>query len=381
MTKQAFLEKLKDLTGSLTAQEQARLLDYYGEMIDDRVEDGVPEAEAVAALGDPAALARELAGAAPREAPVAGGETIAALAKLRVAVSNADVKVVREPLDNGAAAQLRFSDPSRFTWRVEGDELIVEEREPESDRFSLRWLKKMIFDSDLRVTVALAGDLPGDLALSSHGGDLRVENAVLGSATLNTASGDIRLASVACGASFQIDPGTGKMKLVNASPAELRVHTVSGDVEAQDVRVNGDAALESASGDIELRGLECAELTLKTASGDIELDRGRAADASVRAASGDVRLDEVECDPTLEVETASGDVALKRCIARQMRVKTVSGDVALRLEPLPCGYDISANTVSGDMNFDDGCRGGASDAEKPVIRVQTVSGDIEARPA
>lgn len=379
MTKQAFLDELNRLAGGLGEAERARLVDYYREMIEDRVEEGVSEEEAVAALGDPSALAAELAGAAPRETPVAGGETIAALANLRVEVFNADVSVVREPLDNGAAAQLRFSDPSRFEWHAEGDTLAVRELEPEDGHRGLHWLMQRLTGPELRVTVALAGDLSGDLALSSRGGDLRVENAVLGSATLNTSNGDIKLSSVACGAAFRMEGG--KLRLVNAGPAELRAHAISGDIEAKDVRVNGPARLESVSGDIEARGLECAELTLHTASGDIEFDRGQATGASVHTASGDVRLDELEADPTLEVESASGDVKLVRCIARQTRVKTASGDVDLRLEPLPCGYDISANTVSGDMHFDDGCCGSAPDADKPVIRIHTVSGDIEAKPA
>ena len=379
MTKQAFLEELNRLTGALSEQERARLTDYYGEMIDDRVEEGIPEAEAVAALGDPAEIAREFAPVAPAE-KAGGFETVAALNDLRVRVGNADVKVVREPLTNGAAAQLRFSDPTRFQWRAEGDALVVEECDAEGERFSLRWLKKMIFDSDLRLTVALAGGLPGTLEIASGGGDLRVENVALGGgASLRTSSGDIRLTSVACGAAFEADPDTGRMALANASAAELRVHTASGDVEAQDVRVNGPVRLESASGDLELRNLDCAGLTLVTASGDIELDRGRTAETSVRAASGDVRLDEVECDPTLEIETASGDIELTRCVARQTRLKSASGDVELRLEPLPCGYDIATNTVSGDVHFDDGCAAGAPGADQPVIRIQTVSGDIEAR--
>lgn len=378
MTKEAFLEELNRLTGALTEQERARLKDYYGEMIDDRVEEGVPEEEAVAALGSPADIAREFAPAAVPAERTGGSETVDALESLRVHVRNADVKIAREPLENGAAAQLRFSDPTRFEWRAEGGALVIEEREAEGERFSLRWLKRMILDSDLRLTVALSCGLSGALEVTSAGGDARLENITLGDgATLSTASGDIRLSSVACGVAFEM--ADGKLRLVNARPAELRVHSASGDVEANDVRVNGPAKLETASGDIELRNLDCGELTLVTASGDIEVDRGRATDASIRAASGDVRLDEVECDPELTVETASGDIELKRCIARQTRLKSVSGDVELGLEPLPCGYDIATNTVSGECRFDDACAGGGSDGEKPVIRIQTVSGDIEAR--
>ena len=377
MTKQAFLDELNRLTAGLTEQERTRLTEYYSEMIDDRVEEGVPEEEAVAAMGSPA----DIAGAFPSErpaAPSASSEEVAALRHLRVRVFNADVTVVREPLSGGAAAQLRFSDPTRFTWRMEGDTLAVEEPEPEGGHRGLRWLMQVIGLHDVEVTVALADALPGDLTFNSKGGDLRVENVALGSADLHTASGDIKLASVACGAAFQMSGGTPR--LVDVQPAELRVHTASGDVEARDVRVNGPARLESASGDIELRSFDCDGLTLTTASGDIEIDRGACGATSLRTASGDVRMDEVETDPQLTVQTASGDVELNRCIARDTRVTTASGDVEMLLEPLPCGYDIGVNSVSGDIHFDDGCAGPSDDLQ-PTIAVKTVSGDIEARVA
>lgn len=341
MTKEAFLSELSRLTGALNEQERARLVDYYAEMIDDRVEEGVPEETAVAALGDPADIAREFAPALTPTEKSDGSEAVDALDNLRVRVGNADVRIIREMLENGAAAQLRFSDPARFEWRMEGGTLVIEECMPEGERFSLRWLKRMVFESDLHLTVALSGGLAGSLEMASGGGDLSVENVTVG--------GDARL------------------------------HTASGDIEASDLRVNGSARLESASGDVEMRNFDCGKLTLTTASGDIEVDRGACGASDIHSASGDVRLDEVQADPTLSVETASGDIDLTRCIARETRVKAVSGDVALRLEPLPCGYDITANTVSGDVRFGDSCKGDAPGAEKPVIRVSTVSGDIEAR--
>lgn len=52
MKKQEFLEKLRTQLWALSEADQKNSLEYYAEMIDDRMEDGLGEEEAVAAIGD-----------------------------------------------------------------------------------------------------------------------------------------------------------------------------------------------------------------------------------------------------------------------------------------------------------------------------------------
>lgn len=51
MTKQEFLDKLRAGLVGLPSQDIEERLAFYAEMIDDRMEDGLPEADAVAAVG------------------------------------------------------------------------------------------------------------------------------------------------------------------------------------------------------------------------------------------------------------------------------------------------------------------------------------------
>lgn len=57
MNKQQFLEELKKHLYGLPQDDIQRSLDYYAEMIDDRIEDGLSQEEAVAAIGDPEKIA------------------------------------------------------------------------------------------------------------------------------------------------------------------------------------------------------------------------------------------------------------------------------------------------------------------------------------
>ena len=62
MTKQLFLNELSAALHTLPRDERYRTLSYYDELIDDRMEDGQSEEEAVSSLGDPAKIAREILG-------------------------------------------------------------------------------------------------------------------------------------------------------------------------------------------------------------------------------------------------------------------------------------------------------------------------------
>ena len=51
MTKQLFLDQIAARLSTLPYQEVSERLSFYGEMIDDRIEDGMSEAEAITAIG------------------------------------------------------------------------------------------------------------------------------------------------------------------------------------------------------------------------------------------------------------------------------------------------------------------------------------------
>lgn len=60
MNKLDFLLELHEKIIALPEEDIERSLDYYSEMIDDRMEDGLREEEAVAAVGEPAEIAAQI---------------------------------------------------------------------------------------------------------------------------------------------------------------------------------------------------------------------------------------------------------------------------------------------------------------------------------
>lgn len=53
MTKEQFLRAVRERLTGLPQSDIDRSLDFYSEMIDDRIDEGLSEEEAVAAMGSP----------------------------------------------------------------------------------------------------------------------------------------------------------------------------------------------------------------------------------------------------------------------------------------------------------------------------------------
>ena len=67
MKKYEFLAQLQKGLNILPAADQRKTLDYYAEMIDERIEDGLTEEEAVDAIGTPEEIAAQIIGDTPIE--------------------------------------------------------------------------------------------------------------------------------------------------------------------------------------------------------------------------------------------------------------------------------------------------------------------------
>lgn len=66
MRKQEFLDKLRASLWAMPEADKQRSMDYYAEMIDDRMEDGLSEEEAVAAIGDLDEIVQQILHETPR---------------------------------------------------------------------------------------------------------------------------------------------------------------------------------------------------------------------------------------------------------------------------------------------------------------------------
>ncbi|MBT8213033.1 MAG: DUF4097 domain-containing protein [Acidimicrobiia bacterium] len=153
----------------------------------------------------------------------------------------------------------------------------------------------------------------------------------------------------------------------------LRVAVASGDIRARDI--SGDVDIKTASGDIRL-GEVSGRCDVSAASGEIRIDTA-GGECTVNSASGDIVV--ANAADRARFRTAAGSVTVKACNGPECDAKTVSGDVRVGI-PAGRTIDVDIKSFSGEVynNLS------PSDGDKTgrfALKVTTVSGDIELRPA
>jgi len=175
--------------------------------------------------------------------------------------------------------------------------------------------------------------------------------------------------AVPTGANVTLRSVSGDIRVTNVR-GELRAETVSGDVVAGQLgRVR---TLKAVSGDIQATDVEGEELTAGTVSGDIIARNVRVKAIDLESVSGDLRLAEVEAD-RVNMRSISGDLEYAGRLARSGRYDLQSHSGDIRLTPAGnTGFDVDANTFSGDISSDFQLRGGnqpvASEPRRGVSR-------------
>lgn len=229
------------------------------------------------------------------------------------------------------ALTIRPSTSRSLAVRIEGRDADLVVVDASAGRVALRVDSPSRFGaSSLRIAV----EAPAGIDLEVRSASLDVHSTVdLGSVTVATASGDVRLADV----------------------ADLRVKAASGDIWVAGV---GTVRASVASGDLR--------------TGDV------AGDLEVSAASGDVFADTVA--GRVDVRTASGDVRIGRWTGTDLAIKSVSGDVLVTVPP-GTRADLDLKTLSGDVRMPDGPSASVPDEERVRrrLRFSSVSGTFDLR--
>ncbi len=324
-TRREFIEVLSERLSALPESEAKRLLTQFVEMLDDRLEMGMSEADAVSALGNVDQLIRDYAPAALVPVSDTGsGHYNETIAEIRLHVRNADAVIVNRPLPEGMTAQITASEANTFTWSLEDGVLTLQEAGE---------ARRGLFRREREITLTLSDCRPAKLIADSYGGDIEVKGLSIGElAVLMSSSGDIEMTRCAVG---------GRTELT----------TRSGNLKLKDVDVRGDCKLEAMSGDIEVKRVSAASLRLRAASGDIEGDGIHAGTAALGTTSGDIEVSDIAAQTSILCETASGDIALSVPQTPDLRLSTASGDISLRLPGCPEGYDLQADSRAGDVDL------------------------------
>lgn len=392
LNKEQFLAALRARITGLPKDDLERTLQYYREMIDDRIEDGMTEFEAVADVGDPAELAEAIlqkpvkqtaVGAvkgpkAPKERkPMSGGAKVALiivaalliiagvgviLASLNLGGRNAMEKeytfanagIRSFVLDTGAAevkllpakdgiCTVRCIESATLKYKVwqNGETLhVVRER-------SGPWSFFGVSLKEDYVRIYLPEQAYDSLWVKSSSGGVSVpEDFRFTTAVITVSSGGVGF-SADVTEQLAIEASSGGVAIMNASPNELQVRASSGGVALSDMRP-GSVSLHLSSGGLRLSGVHC--------TGDLNAE----------SSSGGIRFSDVIARGKMKLECTSGSIKLEDCDAEELYIECTSGSVSGNLLT-PKTY--VARATSGSVRVPSGSSGG-------LCEVKTTSGSI-----
>jgi DUF4097 and DUF4098 domain-containing protein YvlB len=199
--------------------------------------------------------------------------------------------------------------------------------------------------------------------------------------------------TVPSGAAVEVKSVSGSVKVTGVRGA-VRSESVSGDVTTSDTpKVE---AAKSVSGNVTLTGIQNdGELSATSVSGNVSAKGVKAHALDLGSVSGDLTVSDVTCD-RLNAKSVSGGFEYSGSITRGgvYEVNLHSGTVRFVLAN-PSGFELSANTFSGNIRSDlpltiggdrdrDNGRRGANNRSiratfgdgSATITVRTFSGDI-----
>ena len=350
MTKQEFLDRLE--AGLAGTGDGESVLEFYREMIADRMEDGMAEEEAVAQVG----TVEEILANCVQSVTVVPRENGAQAAKIRRVVIQErefDIHIcsTQEPryrLDG----QDRYHEVSL----EDGTLRILRNKEP---------LPRRLFSgSSGEMTLYLPQGCYESLDITTASGGMEIAQS-FDSVRVSGASSDIALSGT-FGGRVEIQTASGDVELNGRFSQRVQIQTGSGEISAKEAGF-GSVNLRTASGDIDLYNVLADTLEIHCASGDLELNRVCGKSLVLESGSGDMDLEDTLSKGTLHCKTVSGDMDLQRVDGQDMYLETVSGDIS---GSLLHGKHFTTGTVSGDIDVEGGTPMGN-------CRIATVSGDVE----
>ncbi len=400
MTKREYIDELCRKIRSVPADEAQRLVNFVSEAIDDRMEDGMTEEEAVAAMGDMDELVREVLGDVHvRTDYVVDPETLRRIKKEAGEIANTALGVARDALGgvyDAVNSTFAGGDGSRSAETIEDDgeehrknyvidpdgvdEITIAETGGDVELYHST-------DGKIHVRCVEGGGLKYEVTKSA--GKVRIErrstrrlnigglfNINIGARGNGRWGQSVRVELPAMkNIALRVNTGSGNIDSDIREAAELRVTSGSGDITLRDLTVGAAASVNTASGDVDIRDLTAAEIKLGTVSGDVDALRVVGAGVEIRTVSGDVELESAYASDRLVVKTVSGDEQVNlECPVKNATLESTSGEIEARFYGSETDYTVTARSVSGSVRVPGGALVGDN-----KVSLRTVSGAITAR--
>ena len=335
MNKTDFLENLKKGLGSISGNERQSVLDYYDEMISDRVENGKTEEEAVAELGSPESVVENILAefAVSREKNMKKYEKterkvrIDGKSKLKV---KCEIEKINVTATDGNEIAFTYYEGKKLQHDLtdKDGEVVLETRDKS-------WFFRNRFGLDeevLTIDVAVPREFSGNLILEAATGAINVRDLLfIKELKAEASTGSVRAENLkAEKATFGASTGS-----VTVNGAEIlgdaEIKATTGSVKAENFKAGGRLAMSVTTGSLKCDA-EAAKLTLKSTTGGVNFSVKNADEIYVKCTTGSVKgtVSGAESEYDIHSSTTTGKSNLAErtgTAGKKLTVITTTGSI------------------------------------------------------
>lgn len=353
MTREMFLEELKEALCGLDAEEMESVLGYYSEMIEDRVEAGMSEEDAIAAMEPVATIAaRVLGDALPEE------ETEEESDKAEEKTEN--VKEIRKSAEEIAALVIHATNQRVYVTTGETEEIVLRYRMEKGDIYELHEENgTLTLDHKYRPVTSYKPDFS----------KITAENFIN---EIGKFVGSIDLSGILRFGQQLTEPRAIEVLLPRIFKGELRIKTDNDRIKLDGVTCLNDVKLKTSNARIVTRNVVAQTLSIDTSNARIEMSDVYARDRiDAVTANGRIIAENVTCDENLSLRTGNASVKTEGIGAKYIEIKTSNGSVSGTVKGSEEEYAVLTATSNGKSNLDD-----SFDGEKKLI-IKTSNASID----
>ena len=193
-----------------------------------------------------------------------------------------------------------------------------------------------------------------------------------GNVTVRAGSGEIVAEETAAAGSLTLETSNGRIAAVRQAVKRLTVTIGNGSVLLEDTDVEEDVFVRSGNGRIALDGLSAGSVEAYTGNGRMAFAGVEVQSLSAESTNGAIWAQNTVAAERLSLKTHNGDIGLERAAGMELLLASHNGTVKGSIVGTEQEYEISAETVNGDIRVPDGRKGARN-----KLDVSTGNGDIE----
>ncbi len=365
MTKNGFLTKLRDALADLPAADRTAALDFFTEQLDDRIEEGMSEADAVDSLGsfaDIVAALHDNADADPTTADATRGASNRPQPASYVADDLPRALNLRETncavellpaTDGKLRIEYERTNQIEVTIEREGDTLNYTAREimQTERRFLFNIIRVQNTTCRKPVRIYLPPNAGIDRAeLRTSNAKLTAHDVSLATLKLHTANASITAEQLTAN-TLTVKTANGSVRAANCTADTVSLTTSNGGIHAEQLTAN-TLTLTTSNGSIKAEQLTTPTLTAKTSNASVKVENLTAHTASLTTSNGRIELgnvDESLADVTLTTSNGSIHATLPGSID-DYRITSSGG--SLPKQKNSGTKSLAAKTSNGKINID-----------------------------